>query len=531
MRRRLLGLFAALFTIAAAAAAGAQEPKHGGTLRIYHRDSPASASILEEATVSTNVPFMAVFSNLVLFRQDVKQNSFDSIAPELATGWTWSDDKTRLTFKLRQGVTWHDGKPFSARDVKCTFDMLMDRSEQKLRKNPRKSWYANVKDVAAEGDDTVVFTLNRPQPSLLALLASGYAPIYPCHVSPRDMRVKPIGTGPFKFVEFKQNESIKLVRNETYWRKGHPYLDAIEYTIIPNRSTAILAFVAGKFDMTFPTEVTIPLLKDVKQQAPNAICDVEPTNVSTNLIVNRDAPPFDNAELRRAMSLAIDRRAFVQILAEGKGDTGGALLPPPEGVWGLPPEAAAAIPGFGPDVEKNRAEARAIMQKLGYGPDKRLPIKVSTRNIAVYRDPAVILIDQLKSIYIDGELDTVETANWQAKVSRKDYTVGLNLTGNSVDDPDQALFENYACGSERNYTGYCNKELEAQFDKQSAETDVAARRKLVWDIQQRLEEDVARPIIFYPRQATCWQPALKGFTMMSNSIYNGYRFDDVWLDR
>lgn len=283
--------------------------------------------------------------------------------------------------------------------------------------------------------------------------------------------------------------------------------------------------------MTFPTEVTVPLLKDMRKQAPNAICDLEPTNVSTNLIVNRDAPPFDNAELRRAMALAIDRRAFVDILAEGKGDIGGALLPGPEGVWGLPPEMVRGMTGFGPDVAKSRAEARGIMEKLGYGPNKRLPIKASTRNIAVYRDPAVILIDQLKAIYIDGELEPVETSNWQAKVTRKDYTVGLNLTGNSVDDPDQAFYENYACGSERNYTGYCNKELQTLFDKQSAETDLDARRKLVWDIQRRLEEDVARPIIFYPRQATCWQPQLKGFTMMSNSIYNGYRFEDLWLDR
>ncbi len=530
MRGRLLALILAALVTASPAFA-ADTPKHGGTLRIYHRDSPASASILEEATITTNVPFMGVFNNLVLFKQDVKQNSFESIAPELADSWTWNDDKTRLTFKLHPGVTWHDGRKFSAADVKCTFDMLMDRSDAKLRKNPRRSWYANVKEVTTNGDDEVSFQLGRPQPSLIMLLASGYAPIYPCHVSPRDMRVHPIGTGPFKFVEFKQNESIKLVRNEKYWRKDRPYLDGIQYTIIPNRSTAILAFIAGRFDMTFPTEVTIPLLKDVTSQAPKAVCDVEPTNVSTNLIVNRDAPPFNNPELRRAMGLAIDRHAFIDILAEGKGDEGGAMLPPPEGSWGLPPDILRTMTGFGPDKEKNRDEARAIMTKLGYGPDKHLNIKVSTRNIAVYRDPAVILIDQLKAIYIDGELEPVETSNWQAKVTRKDYTVGLNLTGNSVDDPDQSFYENYACGSERNYTGYCNKELQVLFDKQSAELDIQARRKLVWEIQRQLEEDEARPIIFYPRQATCWQPSVKGFTMMSNSIYNGYRFEDVWLDK
>src|SRR6266511_1992461 len=119
------------------------------------------------------------------------------------------------------------------------------------------------------------------------------------------------------------------------------------------------------------------------------------------------------------------------------------------------------------------------MQKACYGPDKRLAVKVSTRNISIYRDPAVILIDQIKGIYIDAELDVVDTAQWFPKVARKDYTVGLNLTGNAVDDPDQSFYENFACGSERNYTRYCNKELEKLFDQQSMETDPAKRKKLV----------------------------------------------------
>jgi peptide/nickel transport system substrate-binding protein len=520
-----------LLTLALAPPALAQEPKHGGILKIYHRDSPASASIHEEATFSTNAPFMPVFNNLVIFRQDVPQNSPETIVPELATSWAWSPDNTKLTFALRQGVKWHDGKPFTSRDVKCTWDMLMGKAKQKFRKNPREGWYKNVEDITTDGDYAVSFVLKRPQPALLSLLASGYSPVYPCHVSPAEMRTHPIGTGPFKFVEFKQNESIKLTRNTEYWRKDRPYLDGIEFTIIPNRSTAILAFIAGKFDMTFPTEVTIPLLKDVKTQAPQAICELKPTNVSTNLIVNREKPPFDNPAIRRAMALALDRKAFIDILFEGKADIGGSMLPPPEGVWGMPHEMLETIPGYGPDIAKNRAEARKLMEAQGYGPEKHLPVKVSTRNIAVYRDPAVILIDQLKEIYIDGELDVVETGNWFAKVARKDYAVGLNLTGNSVDDPDQNFYENYACGSERNYTDYCNKDLEALFDQQSLETDRAKRRALVWEIDKKLQEDVARPIIFHARQATCWQPQVKGFTMMVNSSYNGYRFEDTWLDR
>ena len=531
MGYRLSALLAAIVTVTAVASARAADPKHGGILRIYLRENPGGISIHEEATYSTNVPMMGVFNNLVIYDQHKAQNSLDTIVPELATSWAWSADKTALTFKLREGVKWHDGKPFTAKDVKCTFDLLMGKAQEKFRKNPRKDWYANVKEVTVNGDFEATFVLNRPQTSLLAMLASGYSPIYPCHVTPAQMRLHPIGTGPYKFVELKQNEILRLTKNPDYWKKGLPYLDGIEFPIISNRSTAMLAFVAGRIDMTFPTEVTVALMKDIKSQAPQAMCAVEPINVATNLIVNRETAPFNDAGIRRAMALTIDRKAFLDILYEGKADVGGSLQPPPEGVWGLPPEELKTLPGYGADVAKSRAEARAIMEKLGYGPNKRLKVKVSTRNLAIYRDPAVILIDQLKEIYIDGELEPVETGVWFAKVARNDYAVGLNLTGNGIDDPDQSFYENYACGSERNYTHYCNKDLEKLFDQQSAETDLAKRKKLVWEIDKKLQEDVARPILFFGRAGTCWAPYVKNITIMSNSSYNGYRYEDVWLDK
>ena len=520
---------ALLLAISAGGAAYAQ--KQGGILKMDHRDSPASASIHEEATYSVNIPFMGVFNNLVMYKQDVAQNSMDAIVPDLAASWSWNADHTKLTFKLRNGVKWHDGKPFTSKDVKCTFDLLQGKGTAKFRKNPRKSWYDNLKEVTTNGDLEATFVLGRAQPALLALLASGYTPVYPCHVSPAEMRTHPIGTGPFKFVEFKTNESIKLTRNKDYWKKGRPYLDGIEYTIIRNRSTANLAFIAGKLDMNFPTNLTIAMVKDTQKQVPQAVCQVAPTNVSTNLIVNHEKPPFDSADIRKAMVLTLDRQAFVDIQFEGQADIGGAMLPPPAGVWGMPKEMLQSVSGYGPDVKKNRDAARKLMQKAGYGPDKRLSMKVSTRNIPVYRDPAVILIDQLKEIYIDAELDVVETANWHAKVARKDYSVGLNLTGSAVDDPDQNFYENYACNSERNYTKYCNKDLEKLFDQQSMEPNAEKRKKLVWEIDKTLQEDGARPIILHSRAGTCWQPYVKGLTVMVNSSYNGFRYEAVWLDK
>src|SRR6516164_10876494 len=317
---------------------------------MYTPDSPASMSMHEEGTVSVAGPMMAVFNNLVLFDQHVKQNSLESIVPELASSWSWSEDGTKLTFLLRQGVKWHDGKPFTADDVKCTWDLLLEKSSEKLRVNPRKSFYRNLDRVTTNGDYEVTFYLKRPQPALLTVLATGSQAIYPCHVPPRDMRSHPIGTGPFKFVEYKPNESIKLSRNPDYWKPGRPYLDGIEYTVIRNVSTAVLAFVSGKFDMTFPYGVTIPTLKDFASQAPQAICEVTATNVNRTMIINSSAPPFDNRDLRNAMALSLDRKAFIDIITDGQGDIGGAMLPAPEGVWGMPPDVLQTLPGYDPDV-------------------------------------------------------------------------------------------------------------------------------------------------------------------------------------
>ena len=145
MTRHLRGYAAAtslLLALCAGNAALAQKP--GGVLKMYSPDSPASMSIHEEATVFAEGPMMGVFNNLVMYDQHVPQNSLQSIVPDLATGWSWNEDGTALIFPLHEGVTWHDGKPFTAKDVACTFDMLTGKSSEKLRVNPRKSWYRNL---------------------------------------------------------------------------------------------------------------------------------------------------------------------------------------------------------------------------------------------------------------------------------------------------------------------------------------------------------------------------------------------------
>src|SRR6266849_8539715 len=181
-RLRLLAAVVAVVVAVAAGVTHAQKP--GGVLKMSHFDSPASMSPHEEATAATLRPMMGVFNNLVIFKQDEPQNTLKSIVPDLATSWEWNEEGTELTMPLRHGVKWHDGKPFTAADVKCTWDLLTGKASDKLRLNQRKAWYRNLDEDITHGDYEATFVLKRPQPAFLGLLASGMSPVYPCHVSP-----------------------------------------------------------------------------------------------------------------------------------------------------------------------------------------------------------------------------------------------------------------------------------------------------------------------------------------------------------
>jgi len=504
--------------------------KRGGILRVASPDSPANMSILEASTIVAEMPMMGVFNNLIVFDQHKPQASLDTIVSDLATSWSWNKDDTALTFQLRQDVKWHDGKPFTAADVKCTWDLLLDKGPDKLRLNPRKSGYENLTDVTTNGDYEVTFKLKRPQPAFPTVLAWGFSPIYPCHITAEQMRKHPIGTGPFKFVEFKPNEGIKVTHNPDYWKKDRPYLDGIEYTIIKDPSTADLAFVSGKFDMTFPFELSVPRYKDMRKQVPEAVCELSPGTRNIHLLINRAQPPFDNPDLRRAMALTIDRKAYVDTLGQGEGEIGGILQPPPAGLWGMPPDEINKLPGYGLDVHKNREEARSLMRRLGYGPDNRLKIKVTTRNWSLYRDPAVLLTDQLKQIYVDGELDLVDTPQYFPKIQRKEYTVAVNVQS-AGPDPDSIVPLFYGCGSNFNWDNYCNPEMDKMIEAQSREGDATKRKQILWTIERKLASDDVRPIIFYYRSGTCERPYVKDLTIMINGVFNSWRMEDVWLDK
>jgi len=236
-----------LLLLALALPVPAQTPKSGGVLHIHPLSAPPSLSPHEESTIAVVQQGSPCFSNLAYYDPAKRQESVDTIIPELAEKWSWQDNYRNLVFLLRKDVKWHDGKPFTSKDVKYTFDMVRGAPDAaaKLKVNPRKLWYENIEHIEAPEPYTVVFRLKKPQPSLLPMLASGYSPIYPAHVPLAEFKNHCIGTGPYKLKENRPGEFVEYVRNPDYFIKGRPYLDGIKWIIIKDRSTQIAALQAG----------------------------------------------------------------------------------------------------------------------------------------------------------------------------------------------------------------------------------------------------------------------------------------------
>ena len=294
----------------------------------------------------------------------------------------------------------------------------------------------------------------------------------------------------------------------------------------------MLAFVAGKFDMTFPTDVTVPLLKNIKKptrRTRNAPCATPAS--ARNLIINRDTPPFDNPNIRTALALTLDRKSFIDILSEGQGKIGGAMLPPPDGVWGLPPEMLKDLPGYGDVAKSARGGARADAAG-GLRPGQAAARSRSARATSpTFRDPAVILIDQLKQVYIDGELELIDTAVYYNRVFKKNYAVALNLTGSAVDDPDLALLRELCLRLAAQL-----QQLLRPGDDQAVRGAVARDRPReapedgVGDRPQAAGGHRAADRHLRPRRRLLAAARQERRRCTVNSIYNGWRFEDVRLE-
>ena len=322
---------------AAAAGAGAlalpgsvlaqAEPRRGGTLRVAIPYNPAAIDPMTGRNLPDFDTLYTIFDALIDFEPKTLE-----LKPGLAKSWTFTDPKT-LVLDLVEGVTFHDGTPFNPEAVKINIE--------RYKTDPRSNVKADlvtVDGVEVTGKSQVAFRLNRPNAGLPVMLTNRIGLM----VSPKLIQEKgpnldrlAVGTGPFKFVEWQDNTSIKVVRNENYWKAGLPYLDGIEFRIINELNTATRSIIAGEVDLALNLQ---PQQKAIADRSSNVVASANPSLVFYGAFLNYGKPPLDDLRVRQAMNYAINRDEINKVIALGLGQPSSVVLP--KAHWACDPATA-----------------------------------------------------------------------------------------------------------------------------------------------------------------------------------------------
>lgn len=473
-------LAAALVSLLPFGAASA-DPVAGGRANVVVQPEPPSLMM----GLVQNAPTQMVAGNIYegLLRYDTDLNPM----PSLAKSWTVSEDGLTYTFQLEEGVTWHDGKPFSSADVVFTADVFLRDSHPRFR-----AILEHVKSIEAPDDKTVVFTLNSPFGPFLNAFEVGSMPIVPKHIyEGTDFKTNPanntpIGTGPFKFGEWVKGSFIKLVKNETYWDEGKPYLDEVFYHVIPDAASRAVAFETGQVDI-------LPGGAIENFDVPR-ITALENTCVTESgweffgpqswvWLNNREGHPTASKELRQAIMYAIDRKFIIDALWNGMGQV-------PNGPFAASTKFRdASIEPYPFDPEK----AKELVKASGY--DGTTLNFVPMPYGETWMRLAEVLRQNLTDVGINVNIVATDVAGWNQRLSEWDYDLSTTYLF-QYGDPALGVSRTYissniAKGSPwNNVEGYANPEVDALFDKGAGTINLEERAAAYTEVQKKMVEDV-----------------------------------------
>jgi peptide/nickel transport system substrate-binding protein len=440
----------------------------------------------------------SVLINKVIFSALVRPGADLEPLPDLALSWTTSPDGLTYTFALRPGVKWHDGEPFSARDVKFTFDQIADlRSGSRLRSD-----FAAIDGVDIVDSLTVRFRLEAPFAPFLALL--GYnAGILPEHkfrgralMDASDFsRSAPVGTGPYRVLQASAGSAIVLERNPDYYG-GMPPLDQVVFRIVPDVNAQVAQLLAGELDIVPIEPANLPGV----ERASGVRIARNPIVQHVYVGFNQSRPLFAPPLVRRALDLAVNRQAIVDGVVRGAADLPRGTIPL---VLGGFFDGSLPAPAYLPD------SARALLRAAGWTPDAdgklhdaggqpfAFTLLVDKGNPT--REQAALAVQQdLRRIGIDVSIETLEFAALvRDRVLPAQYDAVL-IWWTTPPDPDQFAF--YATGQDNNHVRYSNPRADSLLAAGRATLDTAARRAIYAAFQRVEREDPPVLVLFYPRE-------------------------------
>ena len=504
----------------------AETPKRGGTLNFAAVAETAAYDCHASQTFALLHPVSPMFSYLVKY--DSSQGG--KIVGDLAKSWDMANDGLTYTFKLHEGVKFHDGSPLTSVDVKASFDRIANPPTGVV--SLRKSAYSIVKSIDAPDPTTVIFRLSEVSASMLDVLASPFNCIYSAAKikdDPKFPEANILGSGAYQFVEYVRGSHLTTKRFEGYFRQGLPYLDGYKAFFVKTNAV-VPGMIGGQFDVEFrgrtPSERDQIMSSADKERW---VLHEGPWATNDIVIFNTERKPFDDPRVRRALSLAIDRWNGNEALSKITivKATGGMLRPGYE--YALPESEIEKIPGYWRDIEKSRAEARRLLKEAG---QENLKFQLHNRTLAEpYTPVGVFLIDQWRRIGVTVEHSQVETTPYFGNMVDGKFEVALYPVTVPADDVT-AQHQSYLTNQKSpiSYSRHKDAKLDELWDQQNRTLDVAKRKALVHEFEKQLLTENYSLTVHWWQRIIVHHKKVKGWHM-SSSHFQGQDLIGVWLDQ
>jgi peptide/nickel transport system substrate-binding protein len=501
-------VLALLVTVAVAGGpAEAQAPVRGGTLRIGWIPNARTLDPHFSGQFSERYVLYLAFNTLVGV-----DRSFN-VVPELARSWQVAPDGKRITFELQRGVKFHDGTDFDADAVKWNLERILDPQGKSTSRTLIEPAIAGVTVVDRH---TVAVDLKKPFPPLLSVLAErpGFI-VSPAAVKRlgADFGRRPVGTGPFRVVEWAPDSHVTLERFADYWEKGKPYVDKVAVRVVPDPTVRLTMVRTGEVDIA--TDVDSKDIPPLAGDPALKASEMKPAARWTAVVWQVDKPPFNNKALRQAIALAIDRNELKDVLLRGMGEAArGPVIP---GVWWFDP----GFKGIQHDLEA----ARKKLAEAGYPNGFRY--KYTVENTPQWLREAELLQGQLQKINVTMEFEPVNPADAWAKIFER-KTNWSHTRWTTRADPHGLLFYVFHSKGYANTTGYNNPRVDELIDRAATIYEPERRKPLYHEAERMIVDDAPYVYLNYTPE----------FAVMSRKVQNwGWvpdlipRFRELWLDK
>lgn len=501
---------------------GVHAQTKGGTLSMIVQPEPPILIPAMNQQAPTQFVAGKIYESLLTYDHDLKP------MPGLAKSWEVSPDGMEYTFKLNEGVKWHDGKPFTADDVVFSMTEMLPKTHGRARVILSKY----LDSVEKIDDHTVRMKLKSSFPAFMIMFEPGFAPMMPKHIyagtdyMTNPANQKPIGTGPFMFKEWKRGEHIKLERNPNYWKEGKPYLDELIFNVIPDSASRAVAFEQGTVNVLRGGDVDNVDIKRLRA-LPNVDYTTkgwEMFSPQAYLIMNMRQPPFDNPKVRQAVMTAMNRKLIVNNIFFGLGQISTGPFVASEMFYdkNVPP------------IDFNMKKAREMIKESGIKPGDYTIRHLSFPYGSTWERLDEYTRQTLEQLGFKVKLEATDAGGWASRTGNWDFDL---TTTYSYQYGDPALgverfhiTPNIVKGSPfANVQGYSNPELDKVWGEAASATDPAKRQELYSAIQTQLVKDMSLGYLVDMEFPTLWQGNVKN--LVKTAIGLNETFDDVYIEK